>query len=211
MEAVETAAMLGGEIRDEARDLVDHGVIDFARHRFAAVALRERDDADRHRCPADNVGRRRAAPAGDPERLSRTSSDEPPPMSNRMTPEAAGSNSSVQPVAASRASVAELMISSSRPASLATRLRNSSPFSAARQASVAMSRARMTPRACILSRQICSASTARVMAASLMRRDAAIPSPRRMIRENASTTRKPSPVGRATRSRQLLVPRSSAA
>ena len=70
-----------------------------------------------------------------------------------MTPRAAGSNSSVQPVAASRASVAESTISSSRPASSATRARNASPFSAARQASVAMSRARMTPRARILSRQ----------------------------------------------------------
>ena len=60
------------------------------------------------------------------DRLSRTSSDDPPPMSNRMTPDAAGSNSSVQPVAASLASVAESMISSSTPASSATRPRNSS-------------------------------------------------------------------------------------
>ncbi len=45
-------------------------------------------------------------------------------MSNRMTPDAAGSNSSVQPVAASRASVAELTISSSRPASSAMRAQN---------------------------------------------------------------------------------------
>ena len=33
----------------------------------------------------------------------------------------------------------------------------------------------------------------------------------RMMRENASTTRNPSAVGRATSRRQLLVPRSSAA
>ena len=71
--------------------------------------------------------------------------------------------------------------------------------------------ARMTSRARILSRHTKRASTARAMAASLMRRDAAMPSPRRMMREKASTTRKPSLVGRATRSRQLLVPRSSAA
>ena len=112
-------------------------------------------------------------------------------MSNRMTPLAAGSNSSVQPAAASLASVAESIISSSRPAFSATRARNASPFSAARQAAVAINRARLTLRACILSRQTSSAETARSIAASLIRREAATPSPRRMIRENASTTRKP--------------------
>ena len=40
-----------------------------------------------------------------------------------------------------------------------------------------MSRARVTPRARILSRQTASASTARSIAASLIRRDAAMPSP----------------------------------
>ena len=40
---------------------------------------------------------------------------------------------------------------------------------------------------------------------------AARPSPSRTIREKASTTRKPDSAGRATRSRQLLVPRSRAA
>jgi hypothetical protein len=44
------------------------------------------------------------------ERSSRTSSLEPPPMSNRMTPSAAGSTSGVQPVAASRASVSRSTI-----------------------------------------------------------------------------------------------------
>jgi hypothetical protein len=103
------------------------------------------------------------------------------------------------------------MISSSSPASLATRERNSSPFSAARQAAVAISLARATPRARIFSRQTRSASTARMIAASLIRPEAATPSPSRIMRENASTTRKPPGVGRATNSRQLLVPRSSAA
>ena len=103
----------------------------------------------------------------------------------------------MQPAAASLASVAESTISSSRPASAATRARNASPFSAARQASVAISRARFTLRARILSRQTSSAATARSIAASLMRREAATPSPRRMMRENASMTRNPSAVGRA--------------
>jgi len=49
------------------------------------------------------------------------------------------------------------------------------------------------------------------MAASLKRPDAVTPSPSRMMREKASMTRKPSPAGRATSRRQLLVPRSSAA
>jgi hypothetical protein len=55
------------------------------------------------------------------------------------------------------------------------------------------------------------AAIARLIAASLRRRDDETPSPSRTILENASTTRKPSPEGRATSNRQLLVPRSSAA
>ena len=132
-------------------------------------------------------------------------------MSNRMTLSARGSINGVQPVAASVASVSRSMMSSSRPTSPAMRARNSSPFTAARHASVAISRARLTPRLRILSRQMASAATARPTAASLMRPDVETPSPSRMMRENASMTRKLSPVGRATSSRQLLVPRSSAA
>jgi hypothetical protein len=56
-----------------------------------------------------------------------------------------------------------------------------------------------------------SAPMARSIAASLMQPVAEIPSPSRMIRENESTTRNPSPVGQAINSRQLLVPKSSAA
>jgi hypothetical protein len=52
---------------------------------------------------------------------------------------------------------------------------------------------------------------ARSIAGSLMQPVAEIPSPNRMIRENESTTRNPSPVGQAIRSRQLLVPKSNAA
>jgi len=62
-----------------------------------------------------------------------------------------------------------------------------------------------------LARQIVSAAMARPIAASLMRRELVTPSPSRMMREKASTTRKLSPAGRATSRRQLLVPRSSAA
>ena len=60
-------------------------------------------------------------------------------------------------------------------------------------------------------RQIDSAAMARSMAASLMHPVAETPSPRRMMREKESTTRKLSPNGQAISSRQLLVPRSSAA
>jgi hypothetical protein len=56
-----------------------------------------------------------------------------------------------------------------------------------------------------------SAAMARSIAASLMEPVAETPSPSRMIRENESTTRKLSPAGLAIKSRQLLVPRSSAA
>ena len=60
--------------------------------------------------------------------------------------------------------------------------------------------------------QIFSASTARSMAGSLRRPVADRPSPSRTMRENASTTRNwPAVSARATSSRQLLVPRSSAA
>ncbi|MGY3410583.1 hypothetical protein ACVWZV_006696 [Bradyrhizobium sp. GM5.1] len=52
---------------------------------------------------------------------------------------------------------------------------------------------------------------ARSIAASLMHPVAETPSPSRMMREKESTTRKPSWVGQAIRSLQLLVPRSSAA
>ena len=63
----------------------------------------------------------------------------------------------------------------------------------------------------ILAAHTCSASMVRSMAASDRRPLAVTPSPRRMMRENASMTLKPRRDGRATSSRQLLVPRSSAA
>ena len=87
----------------------------------------------------------------------------------------------------------------------------SAPLAAERQASVAMVRARVTPRAAILSRHTFKASNVRAIAASLKRPVSVRPSPKRTMRENALMTRNPWAVGRATSSRQLLVPRSSAA
>jgi hypothetical protein len=97
------------------------------------------------------------------------------------------------------------------PVSAATRLRKPSAFEAARQASVAISRRRLALLDWILSRQTDNAAMARSIAASLMQPVAEMPSPRRMMREKESTTRKLSPEGQAIRRRQLLVPRSSAA
>ncbi len=97
------------------------------------------------------------------------------------------------------------------PVSAATRLRKPSAFEAARHASVAISRSRRAFRRLILSRQMLSAAMARSIAASLIEPVAETPSPSRMMREKESTTRKPSWVGQAISSLQLLVPRSSAA
>ncbi|MEY9529536.1 hypothetical protein ABIF70_010677 [Bradyrhizobium japonicum] len=132
-------------------------------------------------------------------------------MSNRIAPLPRGSTSGAQPSTASEASVSRSITSSSIPVSAATRLRKPSAFEAARQASVAISRSRLALRRLILSRQMLSAATARSIAASLMQPVAETPSPSRMMREKESTTRKPSLVGQAIRSLQLLVPRSSAA
>ena len=74
-------------------------------------------------------------------------------MSNRMTPAAVGSTSEAQPATASRASVSRETISSARPVSARTRSMNSAPFSAVRQASVAISRARRTLRSASLAPQ----------------------------------------------------------
>ena len=94
-------------------------------------------------------------------------------MSNSNMLSARGSASEPQPRAARRASVSRSMTSSSRPVRSRTRSTNSAPFSAARQAWVAMSRARETPRALIFSRQTSSASSVRSIAGSQMRRECA--------------------------------------
>ena len=79
-----------------------------------------------------------------------------------------------------------------------------------RHAPVAINRARVTPLFHLVSANSEGAAVARVIAGSLMppSRDALA---QRTMRENASTTRKPSPAGRATKNRQLFVPRSSVA
>ena len=98
------------------------------------------------------------------------------------------------------------------PASSLTRSRNSRPFSAERQASVATSRARRMARLRSFSPQILSASMARVH-----RRVAEPPGRRQPLaqphdaRIGIDDAELSGPVGMATSRRQLLVPRSSAA
>ena len=144
-------------------------------------------------------------------RAIRTSSVDPPPISNRMAPRPRGSSSGEQPITARAASVSRSITSSRMPVSAATRSRKPLAFEAARQASVAISRSRLAFLDRILSRQMLRAAIARSIAASLMQPVVEIPSPSLMIRENESTTRNPSSVGQAISRRQLLVPRSSAA
>ena len=79
-------------------------------------------------------------------RKSLTSSDDPPPISNKIAPFVCGSISAVQPLAANKASVSRSTISSSIPTVSRTRLRKSAQLSASRQASVAIRRARVAPR-----------------------------------------------------------------
>jgi hypothetical protein len=128
-----------------------------------------------------------------------------------MAPSALFAISTAQPAAASSASVRRSTISSARPVSSSTRARKSGPFSAARQASVAISRRRVTPRSESRSAQALSASSVRAMAALDSRLPRPSPSPSLTMREKLSAMRKPPALGRAIRSRQLLVPRSSAA
>ena len=132
-------------------------------------------------------------------------------MSNTSARSQAKSISEAQPDTASLASVSRSTTWMSRPVSARARSRNSGALSASRQASVAIRPARSTRCRCILAAHTCSASMVRSMAASDSRPLADTPSPRRMMRENASMTLKPRRDGRATSRRQLLVPRSSAA
>jgi len=86
--------------------------------------------------------------------LARTSSEEPPPMSNKTALSAAESTSEAEPAAASRASVSRSTISSSSPVASRTLARKLGAV-ACRAASLRRNhRARVTPRARILSRQI---------------------------------------------------------
>src|SRR3954465_6226159 len=95
---VEAGTVFVGETPHVGFDLVGHRLIERVIDLHAAVALGERHHADRQRHPP-RPGR--AAPpgmvgAGGPPpagwlRPRRTISDDPPPMSNRITPWAAGS------------------------------------------------------------------------------------------------------------------------
>ena len=75
----EIAAVRVCELLHERGDLVDHRVIDVARHRGAAVTLGERDDADRQRGPADDLRLRRSAASAvrpaEPHQLGRAAAD----------------------------------------------------------------------------------------------------------------------------------------
>ena len=144
------------------------------------------------------------------DRSSQISSELPPPMSNTSAQSQLRSSNDAQPDTASFASVSRPTISSLSPVSFCTRSMNSALLVAMRQASVAISRDRVTPRRRILSAHTRSASTVRLMASLESRPEPRKPSPRRMMRENASMTRKPRRDGLAIRRRQLLVPRSSA-
>jgi hypothetical protein len=139
----------------------------------------------------------------DPHQFARAAAD--------VEQDGAAASGVEQPSTANAASVSRSITSSRMPVSAATRSRNPCAFEAARQASVAISRSLLALLDWILSRQMESAEMARSIAASLMQPVVDMPSPSRMIRENESTTRNPSPEGQAIRSRQLLVPRSSAA
>ena len=165
------------------------------RHRHAAVALGQRDDADRHRDPGIDRRMRRAVlrrrAAAEPHQFRGAAADVEQDRRPRHPdrPAACSRWRRAAPRFRGRRSRARC-----RPR-CAMRSRNSGPLPAARQASVAISRARVTPRLRILSRQTRSASTARTIAASLSRPELVMPSPSRMMRENASTTRKLSRVG----------------
>ena len=113
-------------------------------------------------------------------------------MSNRITPSAPGSISGVQPVAASRASVSRSTISRSRPTSSATR-RAEVVAVLGRAAGLGRDQARARDAAVLhlVAADAQRLDRARDRAASLNRPEVDTPSPSRMMRENASTTRKP--------------------
>ena len=187
----------------------------------AAVALGERDDAHGqrrpggdavlHLQPVDTVAFANLRLYA--SRSSQISSDEPPPMSNTR----AKSQLAIDRARRSRtrpavASVSRLTTWMSRSVSRADAARGTAarcrPAGRPRWRS---GRTRATLWCRILAAQTLSASMVRSMASCDSRRLAATPSPRRMMRENASMTLKPRGDGRATSSRQLLVPRSRAA
>ncbi len=122
-----------------------------------------------------------------------------------------GGRRGAQDSMASSASSRAEMIRNESPVSAFTRARKAGPFSARRQASVATASSRRMGRRASLAAQTDSAASARSIAASDSRPVACSPSPRRTMRLKLSITRKPAPQGVPMSSRQLLVPRSSAA
>ena len=138
------AGVLARERLDHGRHVVHHRRVGRGRHGLSAIALGQRHDAERQRDPAADLRQRRSAAAllraVEPHQLRGAAADieQHRAFGLRIDQRA-------QPVAARRASVSRSITSSSRPTSCATRARKSSPFSAERQASVAISRARVTP------------------------------------------------------------------
>ena len=110
-----------------------------------------------------------------PSRPSRRSSQEisvePPPTSSTSAASALRSIRLEQPATDSCASSRGLITSSFSPVRSATLARNSGPFSAARQAWVAIARTLTGPRFSILSAQMRKAASARSIAASDSRPD----------------------------------------
>ena len=154
---------------------------------------------------------RRRRPSPPPARSIQTSSDEPPPMSKRMTPAgvridqrgAAGDGEARLGLAGD-----DLEHEARSRRAPARRTRRRSRRSGRPRWRSAAPGSRRDRRAS--APQTLSASMARAIAASPRRPVWPIPSPSRTIREKASTTRKPWSRGTATSRRQLLVPRSSA-
>ena len=179
----------------------------FGGHVVAAECLGERDDAEAQRFPGLD-------PAAPPRRsrVSQTISEEPPPMSNSTIDSrfavgkfaAAGRGQrglglAIDDLQIQPEPLAHLLEKLGAVLGRAAGLGGDRAGRASRRAPPSCRGRRAAPRSCARSparpsRPLCDR-----------------PSPRRTMRENASMTRNPSAVGRATSSRQLLVPRSSAA
>ena len=123
--------------------LLHHALEHPARDLGAAVALGQGDDADRQRIPGADPQGRVGGRVGAPRRRARRSrwSRRRCRRSRRIPP--SGSASAAQPVTARYASVWRSTISRSRPTPRRTRSTKAAPFTARRQASVAITLARL--------------------------------------------------------------------
>ena len=141
----------------------------------------------------DGGDRRRARRPTDPATTAR-SSRRPRPAPGRRAPCGPAGRGSrrrrAAPLPAGRSGAASAR-SRRRPGR-----RTPAPLAAERQAWVATARTRLTPAPAIFSAQMVRADRARSMAPSESRPLASTPSPRRTMREKASTMRKPRAVGR---------------